>query len=141
MPDVSHQVKRSLANETATLLMIPAVAVSVAAAQLAPVASHAPTRPRPADVVALVNDAPIRTGDLDAAVNSLVPLTAYHRNVQPEKIDELRGRALDSLIDEELRYQEALRLKVRVPDGDVDLAYARAKKAYPNEQEFERARC
>ena len=121
------------------LLLLPAVAVSVAAAQLAPVPSHA-TTPAPADVVAVVNDAPIHASDLDAAMNTLVPQSSYHRNLKPQKVDELRTQALDGLIDEELRYQEAMRLKVHVAEGDVDLALARAKKSYRDEQEFERMR-
>jgi parvulin-like peptidyl-prolyl isomerase len=121
------------------LLLLPAVAVSVAAAQLAPVASH-PTTTAPADVVAVVNDAPIHASDLEAAMNTLVPLSSYHQNLKPQKVDELRTQALDGLIDEELRYQEAMRLKVHVAEGDVDLALARAKKSYRDEQEFERMR-
>ncbi|HJZ76747.1 MAG TPA: peptidylprolyl isomerase [Vicinamibacterales bacterium] len=135
-----HQVRRSIANETATLLVIPAVAVTLVAAQLAPVPSHIPGRAQPADVVAVVNGATIRAGDLDAAMNTVVPLSSYHQNLKPQKLDELRRQALDGLIDEELKYQEAVRLNVRVADGDVEQALARAKKSYRNEQEFERAR-
>lgn len=144
---------RSIANETAlgcqararhvfgtVLLLLPAVVVSVAAAQLAPVPSHATTPARSADVVAVVNGAPIHASDLDAAMNTLVPLSSYHQNLKPQKVDELRTQALDGLIDEELRYQEAVRLKVHVAEGDVDLALARAKKSYKDEQEFERQR-
>jgi parvulin-like peptidyl-prolyl isomerase len=144
---------RSIATETATrcqararhvpgtvLLLIPAVAVSIAAAQLAPVPSHATTPARPADVVAVVNGAPIHASDLDAAMNTLVPLSSYHQNLKPQKVDELRRQALDGLVDEELRYQEAVRLKVHVAEGDVDLTLARAKKSYRDEREFERMR-
>src|SRR5207237_1514892 len=95
LPDVPHQVMRSIAPETATrgqararhvpgtvLLLIPAVAVSIAGAQLAPVPSHATTPARPADVVAVVNGAPIHASDLDAAMNTLVPLSSYHQNLK-----------------------------------------------------------
>lgn len=111
-------------------------------AQLAPVPSHNSRRSSPADgaVVARVNGVPILGGDLTAALNTLVPLTSYHENVMPEKMDELRTRALDSLIDEELRYQEAVRLKVRVPPAEVEQALERARKAYRTPEEFERAR-
>jgi len=137
-----HQVKRSIATEAAAILMLmtPFVAVTVVAAQLAPLASHATTVARPADVVAVVNGAPIHATDLDAAMNTLVPLSSYHQTVKPEKLTELRGKALDGLIDEELRYQEAVRLKVHVAEGDVDLALARAKKSYKDDREFERMR-
>src|SRR5262249_55196643 len=121
-------------------LMIPAVAVTLVAAQFAPVPSHTTSRARPADVVAVVNGSPIHASDLEAAVNTIVPTSSYHQNLKPEKLSELRRQALDGLIDEELRYQEAMRLKVHVAEGDVDEALARAKKGYRDEQEFERAR-
>jgi parvulin-like peptidyl-prolyl isomerase len=111
-------------------------------AQLSPLPSHDSRRSSPADgaVVARVNGVPILGGDLNAALNTLIPLESYHENVKPEKMDELRTRALDSLIDEELRYQEAVRLKLRVPPADVEQAFDRARKAYRTPEEFERAR-
>jgi len=135
-------VRRSLASETAAVLvlMTPIVAVTVFAAQLAPVPSHATDRARAGDVVALVNDASIRSSDVEAAMNTIVPLTSYHQSLKPEKLTELRGRALDGLIDEELRYQEAVRTNVRVAGAEIEQALARAKKGYRDEQEFEKAR-
>jgi len=120
--------------------MIPAVAVTLVAAQFAPVPSHSTSRAQPADVVAVVNGAPIHASDLEAAMNTIVPLSSYHQNLKPQKVDELRSQALDGLIDEELKYQEAVRVKVHVADDDVDQALARAKRSYRDEQEFERAR-
>ena len=135
-------MRRSLASETAAVLvlLIPIVAVAVFAAQLAPVPSNATDRARAGDVVALVNDAPIRSNDVEAAMNTIVPLTSYHQSLKPEKLTELRGRALDGLIDEELRYQEAVRTNVRVAGAEIEQALARAKKGYRDEQEFEKAR-
>jgi len=125
-----------------SIVAIPIVAVTVVAAQLSPVASHATgaSGAVSGDVEAVVNDTPIRTSDVDAAMNTIVPLTSYHQAVKPEKLAELRGQALDGLIDEELRYQEAVRLKVHVAEAEVEQALARAKKGYHDEQEFERAR-
>jgi parvulin-like peptidyl-prolyl isomerase len=133
-------VRRSLARATAAALVAAAGATS-AGAQLAPVASHAVSRPRlTADVVATVNDAPIHAGDLDAALNTIVPTTTYHQTLKPAKLAEMRGRALDGLVDEELRYQEAVRLQLHVTDAEVEQALARARKGYRDEQEFEKAR-
>lgn len=113
-----------------------------AAAQLAPVPSHKPSDSRPAGsaIVAHVNGVPIRAVELDAALNTVIPLSSYHQNVKPEKLAELRTQALDGLVDEELRYQEAVRLKIDVPPAAVDQALARARKAYPDRESFERAR-
>ena len=113
------------------------------AAQIAPVPSHEPRQPRRADaaaVVARVNGVPLHANDLDAAMQALIPQASYHQNIKPEKIDELRTQALDGLIDEELRYQEAMRLKIRVPPAEVEQALERARKAYGGRDAFERAR-
>ncbi|PYR91655.1 MAG: hypothetical protein DMF84_16110 [Acidobacteria bacterium] len=121
------------------------------AEQLAPVPSHRPSAPMPAHqssrppstepaVVARVNGASIGAGDLEAALNTVIPLSSYHQNVKPEKLQDLRKQALDGLIDEELRYQDAVRLDVRVPPMEVEQALDRARKAYRDPEAFERAR-
>ena len=124
------------------LALLPLLLSVPAMAQLTPVPSHASRPPLAADaaVVARVNGVAILGGDLNAALNTLIPLESYHENVKPDKLDELRKRALDSLIDEELRYQEAVRLKIRIPPADVEKALERARKAYRTPEEFERAR-
>jgi peptidyl-prolyl cis-trans isomerase C len=116
------------------------------AAQLAPVPSHearrspTPTASGPRRVVARVNGVEIGSDDLDAALNTVIPQTSYHQNVKPDKLDELRTKALDGLIDEELRYQEASRLKIQVPPIEVEQALDRARKSYSDSAAFERAR-
>jgi parvulin-like peptidyl-prolyl isomerase len=111
-------------------------------AQLAPMPSHEPTRPPSAEapVVARVNGVPIARGELEAALNAVVPLNSYHQSVKPDKVEELRKQALDGLIDEELSYQEAVRLKIEVPPAAIARALARARKAYGDSAAFERAR-
>jgi parvulin-like peptidyl-prolyl isomerase len=123
-------------------LLLILVSVPVMA-QIAPVPSHEPRRSRPAEaaaVVGRVNGVPLHANDLEAAMQGLIPQASYHQNVKPEKIDELRQRALDGLIDEELRYQEAVRLRIQVPPAEVDQALERARKAYGGGDAFERAR-
>ena len=116
------------------------------AAQLAPVPSHDARRPpKPVSsgtrrVVARVNGVEIGGDDLDAALNTVIPQASYHQNVKPEKLDELKAKALDGLIEEELRYQEAARLKIQVPPIEVEQALDRARKAYTDSAAFERAR-
>jgi parvulin-like peptidyl-prolyl isomerase len=108
----------------------------------APVPAHQPSRPPATEpaVVARVNGAPIGAGDLEAALNTVIPLSSYHQNVKPEKLQDLRKQALDGLIDEELRYQDAVRLNVRVAPAEVEQALDRARKAYRDPNAFERAR-
>src|SRR5687768_6368573 len=88
--------------------VIVAVLTTGTAAQQVPLMpSHkaAPTNRQAPSVVARVNGAAIASGELQAAMDARLPLTSYHQNVSPEKLTELRREALDSLIDEELRYQ------------------------------------
>jgi parvulin-like peptidyl-prolyl isomerase len=122
-----------------------AVLTTGAAAQQVPLMpsheSAAPTDRDPSVVVARVNGVAIVNGDLQAAMDTRLPMSSYHRNVSPEKQAELRREALDSLIDEELRYQEAVRLRVPVAPQEVERALDRARKAYKGgPQAFERAR-
>ena len=124
----------------ATAILLQVVLTGPVSAQLAPVASHAAPANAPPAVVARVNGVAIGSGDLDAALDAILPLTSYHQNVSPEKRQELRTRALDGLIDEELRYQEAVRLKLKVSPREVEQALERARKAYRSRQQFDRAR-
>jgi parvulin-like peptidyl-prolyl isomerase len=111
-------------------------------AQLKPVPSHQPRRAAspPNAVAARVNGVAIGVEDVDAALNTVIPLNSYHQNVTPEKLDELRMQALDGLIDEELRYQEAIRLKIQVLPIEVEQGLDRARKTYADNAAFERAR-
>jgi parvulin-like peptidyl-prolyl isomerase len=112
------------------------------AEQFAPLPAHERSRPAStaAGIVARVNGTPIHGAELDAALNTVIPLGSYHQNVKPEKLAEMRTQALDGLIDEELRYQEAVRLKIQVPQREVEAALERARKAYPSREAFDRAR-
>jgi parvulin-like peptidyl-prolyl isomerase len=127
----------------AAVLLPLLIYAPVLAAQLAPVPSHATRSSRPAAttaVVARVNGVALHADQLDAAMQTVIPLASYHQNVKPEKMDELRKRALDGLIDEELRYQEALRLKIQVAPAEVEKALERARQSYKDRDEFDRAR-
>lgn len=130
---------RVVCTHAALLLLLASVPL---AEQLAPVPAHARNRPAsPApSVVARVNGAAVGSEELDAALNALIPLSSYHQNVKPDKLQELRRQALDGLIDEELRYQDAVRLNVRVAPIEVELALDRARRTYGNADAFERAR-
>ncbi len=116
----------------------------VLAGTLAPaqalVPSHAPSGSPALRIVARVNDVPITSDRLEAAVSTLIPVTSFHRNLSPEKLAEIRRKALDNVIDEELQYQEAVRLKLRVSDGDVERGLDRARAAYKTIRAFEEAR-
>lgn len=124
--------------------MIVAVLTAGVAAQVPLMPSHERARPdreAATTVIARVNGVAIGRAELEAAMQARLPLASYHRNIPPEKIEAVRREALDGLIDEELRYQEAVRLKTRVPPREVDEALARARSTFRGGPEaFERER-
>jgi peptidyl-prolyl cis-trans isomerase C len=123
--------------------VFPLALTTMAAAQVSMMPSHEPTAParEAATVVARVNGVEIGSMELQAALDTRLPLSSYHRNVSPDKLAEMRREALDGLIDEELRYQEARRLGVRVAPKEIDQALERVRKAYSGgPQAFETAR-
>jgi len=103
--------------------------------------SHAvagPVRP-PAHEVVRVNGVPLMSGRLDAAVNSLIPAESFHRNVSAEKMETLRQRALQTLVDDELKYQDGVRRMVKASGAEVETALAQAAKRYGGRRTFEDA--
>jgi parvulin-like peptidyl-prolyl isomerase len=109
-----------------------------AAARQRAVASHATAlsgRDLPREV-ARVNGTRLMSDRLDAAVNALIPQESFHRNVPPEKLAEMRQRALKGLVDDELQYQEGLRRGVVVRSADLQAALARVASRYHNRQAF-----
>ncbi len=117
-----------------TLLACPQAA---SAGQL--MASHTPTR-SPAHEVARVNGVPLMSDRLDIALRALIPMESFHQSVSPAKIDQLRDRALNNLVDEELRYQDGVRSGFVPSEKDIDAGLARAIAGYKSREEFDRAR-
>jgi parvulin-like peptidyl-prolyl isomerase len=126
------------------VLVIPLVVVVCAEAALAqkPVASHgtAAAAPAAARVVARVNDAPITSDRVDLALRRLIPFESFHRNVSAVTVERLRGEALDGLIDEELRYQDGVRLGLKPSAADVDAGFKALVARYGSREAFEQAR-
>ena len=125
------------------MIVSAAVAVCVQAASAQkPVASHgtAAARPAAARVVARVNGAPITSDRLDAALNRLIPFESFHRNVSTATVERLRGKALDGLIDEELRYQDGVRAGLRASSAEVDGGMKAVMARYASRGAFDEAR-
>lgn len=77
---------------------------------------------------------------LDVALGRLIPLESFHRSVSAETVGRLREKALGGLIDEELRYQEGLRLGLTPSKAEVDAGLARVVAGYKSREAFEEAR-
>jgi parvulin-like peptidyl-prolyl isomerase len=94
----------------------------------------------PPHAVAYVNGTPIMSDRLDMTVNALIPQESFHRSVSPEKVAELRRTALQSLVDEELQYQDADERGITASVDEVDAALAEVAARYASPQAFAAAR-
>jgi peptidyl-prolyl cis-trans isomerase C len=117
------------------------VCVQAASAQK-PVASHGTASARPAavHVVARVNDAAITSDRLDVALRRLIPFESFHRNVGAGTVERLRGKALEGLVDEELRYQYGVRQGLKPSAAEVDAGLESLAARYGTREKFEQAR-
>jgi peptidyl-prolyl cis-trans isomerase C len=108
----------------------------------APLASHvsAGTGRSAGREVARVNGVALGPDRLDAALRGLLPLESFHRNVSPDRVAALRSQALQDVINEELQYQEGVRLRLVATEADVNAAIARIASAYKSRQALEDAR-
>ena len=127
---------------TRTVLLATCVALgSSAAAAQTPAPSHTvvpPTRKAPREV-ARVNDVVLTSDRLEAAVNALIPLESFHQTVGDAKVAELRKQALQQIIDEELEYQDGVKLGIVVAKRDVEAALAATVARHGGRARFEEA--
>lgn len=90
--------------------------------------------------VARINGATLTSERVELQLQGLIPRTSFHRNVRPDRMAELRAQALELAIDEELQYQEAIRLRLVVTAAEVNAGLERARKGYSSRAAFESAR-
>jgi parvulin-like peptidyl-prolyl isomerase len=121
-----------------TLLLVVSFVVPVAGQQA--YSSHAAAGARPpAREVARVNGVSLTSARLNAALNALIPLESFHRGVGAGKLDELRKKALDRIVAEELQYQEGVRVGVLVPDDQLQKEMAGVQQKYGTRAALEAA--
>ena len=80
------------------------------------------------EVVARVNGAAIDAADLRAEVETIYPSNAGHGGLDPERMKEIRSKALEELIVRELAYQQAVKLKAVVSMADTQAEYQRLRQ-------------
>jgi parvulin-like peptidyl-prolyl isomerase len=110
------------------ILVVVLAATRIAAGQVA-VPSHAaraPAAPVP-QRVATVNGVPVTSDRLDAALRALIPFESFHRSVGADKLAVLREKALQTVIDEALEYQDGVKLGIHVTAADVGAGVAKAR--------------
>jgi len=120
--------------------LVSLTAVTAGAAQR-PVPSHRTPAPVHTAVreVARVNGVALTSDRLDSAVSALVPMESFHRNVSPEKMTALRQKALGQLVDDELEYQDGVRLGIGVTPTELNAGVRDAARRYGGLQGFETA--
>jgi parvulin-like peptidyl-prolyl isomerase len=89
-------------------------------------------------VVALVNGVAIEETALLGEVNKKLPMVSFHARVSEQKQRELRGQALQTLIEDELFFQEAKRQKLVVDRGELQKQMDLMKSGYGSEESFKR---
>lgn len=90
-------------------------------------------------VLATVNGAPIILEQVNAAAQKYIPQAYYHRQVSEERLKEFRDKALKDVIDEELEYQEAKRVGVKIAKSDIKANIDMTRKEYVSKKAFELA--
>ncbi len=89
------------------------------------------------DVVVRVNGTDITVGEVAAEVQHLLPATFFHNRVDPDKVKQLQGQAVESLIAKELKLQEAKRLGITVPEAEIEARLDEAIAKFPSREAFD----
>ncbi len=111
------------------------LAVLLGGARLLP-AQTPPVNPQ--RVVARVNGAAITEADVQDEMEALYPSNTAHGGLRPERLKEIRSKALDELIVRELAYQQATKTGSAVPAKEVRAEFDRLRQGYGAER-FDRS--
>jgi peptidyl-prolyl cis-trans isomerase C len=110
----------------------PAASPAPGASTTAPTPDVSPFPDPPPDVVARVNDQPISGRFL----HGIVQQTMTARQLGPEQKSRVYRETLESLIDRELLFEEALARRVKIDDHAAEQAYDKARAQAPDEAEW-----
>lgn len=92
------------------------------------------------DVVAKVNGKPLTAFELNEEFQDIVPMMgSYHGGMSKEKIAEIRGKALNILIEKELQYQYALEKGLTVSQKAIDSEMDGMEKKFTSTAKFKDA--
>jgi parvulin-like peptidyl-prolyl isomerase len=122
--DTTHILTRAL-PPFAILLTALLVSSSSAFGETAEIPSNDLSR-----VVARVNGVAITEAAMQDEIEVLYPSNSAHGGIRPEKLQELRAKARDELIVEELAYQQAVKNRALVPMTQVRTEYEKIRKKY-----------
>lgn len=86
---------------------------------------------------ATVNGKPITEPEVAKAVRDHLRKTSFHRDPSPEKLQAERKKALETLVDEELRAQEARRRGLTIPAEPVEKLAAAEEASAGGKEKFD----
>ncbi|HBG46241.1 MAG TPA: hypothetical protein DDW94_04535 [Deltaproteobacteria bacterium] len=90
------------------------------------------TEPSDTDVIVKVNGHEITRENIDSTINMMLPLVTYHQTIPDAKYDEIRQKAIHTLIDNELIYEYAIANKLdKVDKKEVDKQLKEIRKKLP----------
>ncbi len=93
----------------------------------------------PESTVAIVNGMTISDDELNKEVGKVLPQTYYHATLNDEKLEKLKEKALQSLIEKTLLYQYARSQKINVSENEIDDVMKTLAKAYGSKKTLEKA--
>lgn len=88
------------------------------------------------EIAVTVNGAPITSNLLEIRTRQLSSVSSFHGRINDKQMEEIRNRAIDELITEELIYQDAKRMGIVIPEKEIDDRLKEIKKGYPSEDAF-----
>ncbi len=106
---------------------------------LFPLRAYGADQAAPADVVATVNGVEISRGQVASEVNRIIPMSTYHRKIPEEKREAFEKQALDKLIDNELKYQYALKQGLTIEEKEIKKELKEVIAKYPSKKDFREA--
>ncbi len=88
----------------------------------------------PESTVAVVNGTAISEDELDREVRKLLPRSFYHSTVNEEKLEIVRKKALDKLIEDALLYSYALSEGIKASDEEVEDLFEKIVEHYGSKE-------
>lgn len=86
--------------------------------------------PKSEHVAARVNGTALTEAQVAEEIENLYPSNSAHGGLKPSKIGEIRAKALEEIIVEELAWQRAVRTHAVAPRAQVRAEYARLRAKY-----------
>ena len=108
----------------------PAAGVLLAVAMAWSVSLAQAPKMDPGKIVARVNGSTITEIDVQNEIEMLYPTGGAHGGMRADKMQELRTKAIDELVVQELAYQRALRNGTAVPRAEMLVEYRRVRAKY-----------